>query len=322
MCSHVRPLLLAIALSTLAMCSIAWSANANASSSGHTVASKSAATLPDVTVTAPRPPDPQELAGDAVPNFITSHATPSTVIHQLARWRTGICPVTQGLSPAFNAFVSARIEAVATAVGAPHQAAEKCEHNIRIIFATEPQKVLDEVVKQQSQFLGFHYSNQTKKLATFSRPAQGWYVTSTRGDAGDEAIDEPLPLPSVPNYGLAGPVPAGRLGSRLVTGQSSAIINALIVVDVKKIVGHAIGPISDYLAVLVLSQSQSSDTCGVLPSILDLMSSTCGDRKQPTQVTAGDLAFLRGLYSANLEQPVFLETSDIQNRMMREFGRR
>jgi hypothetical protein len=73
--------------------------------------------LPEVTVTSPRPPTPQELADEAVPNFITAHTTPSTIIHQLTRWRNGICPLTQGLSPAFNAFVSARIEAVAAAVG-------------------------------------------------------------------------------------------------------------------------------------------------------------------------------------------------------------
>jgi len=320
MCSYARSALFAVALSSFTM--IAWSASANGSRDGSAAATGPAASLPDVTVTAPRPPDPQELAGEAVPKFITSHATPSTVIHQLARWRTGICPVTQGLSPAFNAFVSARIEAVAATVGAPHQAAEKCGHNIQIIFAREPQKVLDEVMKQKSRLLGFHYAQQTKKLATFSRPVQGWYVTSTRGDAGDEAIDEAQQLPSVPNLGLTGPVPAGRLGSRLVTGQSSAIINALIVVDVQKIGGHTIGSISDYLAVLVLSQSQSPDSCGALPSIIDLMSSNCGDREKPTQVTAGDIAFLRGLYSADLEQPASLEVTDIQNNMMRQFQSR
>ena len=47
--------------------------------------------LPSVTVTAPRPPTTQELAGDAVPNFVRSHSTPSRVIGQLTRWRTPLC---------------------------------------------------------------------------------------------------------------------------------------------------------------------------------------------------------------------------------------
>lgn len=314
-CWYLRYAICTCALSTLFTCR-AWSANTN-----QNAPAGRAPQLPDVTVIAPRPPDPRELVGEAVPNFITLHATPSRVIHQLERWRTGICPVTQGLSPEFNSFVSARIEAVAVAVGAPHQAAEQCTHNVEVLFTTEPQKILDEVVKRNSALLGFHYSHQAKALATFSRPIQGWYVTSTRGCSGREAMDEALPLPDLPGIPL-GPVPGGCLGSRLVTGQSSAIISALIVVDTKKATGMSIGSVSDYLAMLILSQSQSPDTCGALPSIIDLMASSCGDREKPTQITAGDLAFLRGLYSVDLEQTLSLETSDVQNIMMRQLAGR
>jgi hypothetical protein len=111
-------------------------------------APESSAVVPEVTVIAPRPPTAEELAGEAVPNFIASHATPSTVIHQVMRWRNGICPVTSGLSPAFDAFVSARVLAVAAAVGAPHAADEKCSHNVEILFTTQPQQVLDELAKK------------------------------------------------------------------------------------------------------------------------------------------------------------------------------
>src|ERR1700761_3264962 len=75
--------------------------------------------LPEVTVTAPRPPTPQELAGPAVPDFVHAHAVPALATGQLARWHVGICPLTSGLSPDFNDFVSARILAIAASVGAP-----------------------------------------------------------------------------------------------------------------------------------------------------------------------------------------------------------
>jgi hypothetical protein len=277
--------------------------------------------VPEVTVIAPRPPTPEELAGEAVPNFIASHATPSTVIHQIMRWRTGICPVAHGLSPAFNSFVQARILAVAATVAAPHQATEQCNHNVEILFTSEPQQVLDELVKKNhGHVLGFHYAQQTKKLATFRGPIQGWYVTSTRGDNGQEAIDEAVTLPvRKPGDGeLVPPVPAGRLGTRLFTGQLAAIVSAIVVVDSSKVSGHAIGPISDYLAMMILSQAQSPDTCGALPSIIDLMASNCS-RGEPTQLTAGDIAFLRALYATDLRENLSLATGDIQNAMMREF---
>jgi hypothetical protein len=282
-------------------------------------AAESSVPVPEVTVIAPRPPTPEELSGEAVPKFIASHATPSIVIYQVMRWRHGICPVTDGLSPAFNAFVSARIVAVAAAVGAPH-ATEQCKHNVEILFATEPQQVLDELVKKRgSGVLGFHYPLDTKERAAFRGPVRGWYITSTRGDNAQEAVDAAVTLPV--GHGQGPPVPGGRLGSRLFTGQSSAIVSAIIVVDSSKVSGHAIGPISDYLAMLILSQAQSPDTCGTLPSIVDLMASNCAGREEPTQLTAGDLAFLRALYSMDLRENLSLETGDIQNAMMREFKR-
>jgi hypothetical protein len=285
-------------------------------------AAESSVPVPEVTVIAPRPPTPEELAGEAVPNFIASHATPSTVIHQITRWRNHVCPVAQGLSAAFNAFVTARIAAVAATVGAPYDAAP-CKHNVEILFTAEPQQVLDQLVKRDTRLLGFHYPQQTKKLTTFRGPIQGWYVTSTRGDAGAEAIDVAIPLPidDPANIFTKGKVPPGRLGTRLATGQSSAIVSALIVVDTTKVTGYGVGSISDYLAMMILTHAQSPETCGALPSIIDLMSANCGDREKPIQLTAGDIAFLRALYSMDLRENLSLETSDIQNGMMREFKR-
>ena len=286
------------------------------------------ASLPDVTVTAPRPPTPQELAGEAVPDFVKSHAMPSMAIGQLARWRTGVCPLTRGLDPELNAFVSARIRAVAAAVGAPHDESSACKFNVQILFTLEPQQVLSEAAKQDSLLLGFHYPQQEKRLATVSRPIQGWYVTSTRNYRGQEAIDNPVPLGTqqgssgVPQgYFPASKVPPGEPGSRLTNLRSSQIVLALIVVDANKIAGMAVGPLSDYIAMLALSQARSPDTCSRLPSIVDLMASDCGDREKVAQITAGDLAFLRALYSTNLETPLPLEASAIENQMMREFKR-
>jgi hypothetical protein len=311
----LRPAFCTVVWSTCAMTAAAW-----ADSSSSTATTAGSSILPDVTVIAPRPPAPQELAGEAVPNFVTSHAVPSIVIHQLTRWRVDICPETLGLSPASNAFVTARIEAVAAAVGAPYDAGVQCKyHNVQILFSTEPQKQLDEVMKLDSRLLGFHYSQQTEKVATFSRPVQGWYVTSTRNDSGHETVDDPFPLPAVDPRGFHSPVPPGRPGSRLYNARSSLIVNALVVVDANKVQGMPIGPISDYVAMLVLSQSKSPDSCSQLPSIIDLMAANCREGEKPSQITAGDLAFLRALYKADLETPIELEESNLEDSMMRQF---
>ena len=54
-----------------------------------------------------------------------------------------------------------------------------------------------------------------------------------------------------------------------------------------------------------------------LMSIIDLMSPICGATSDSTAITAGDIAFLRALYSVNMEEPLSLQRNDIQNKMIR-----
>ena len=226
---------------------------------------------------------------------------------QLARWGTGmgigICPLTTGLSPSFDDFISARILAVAASVGAPVQAGRCSRHNVYIVFSRDPAMTLDDMAKQDPRILGFHSAQKTKDVETIRRPIQGWYVTTSRGWRGDESIDEVNPLlPQPSNILEAGKHPAGLPGSRLSSSISSAIVNAVIVVDTNKILGRPLGAIADYVAVLALTQALATDRCGTLPSIMDMMLSDCEEREKFTGVTAGDLAFLRALYQTDLEE--------------------
>jgi hypothetical protein len=286
-------------------------------------AQTAASPLPEVTVTAPKPPAPEELTGTAVSDFVKAHAAPAVSTGQLARWGiggdAGICPVTTGLTPAFNDFVSARILAVAASVGAPVQAEPCSLHNVYIIFTTDPDKTLSAMVKRDPRILGFHYQRQTRNLQNMTRPIQGWYVTTTHGWRGDKSIDEPEPLlPPESSILNQGKYPAGRPGSRLSKGTSSALVNAVVVVDAGKIVGRSIGAIADYIAVLSLTQALAPERCGSLPSILDMMLPGCNDTEALTGITASDLAFLRALYRTDLEVVLPLERSEIQNNMIRQ----
>jgi hypothetical protein len=54
---------------------------------------------------------------------------------------------------------------------------------------------------------------------------------------------------------------------------------------------------------------------------MDLMAPECDRGEKPAQLTAGDLAFLRALYKINLEAPLELEESGIENAMVRDFSK-
>jgi hypothetical protein len=288
--------------------------------------------VPSVTVTAPRPPDPHELEGDSVPKFIAAHGAPSVVIGQLARWHEPICPETSGMSTSFNQFVTARVQAVADAVGAPRDTAPRCRPNIMIFFTTKPEALITDVAKRKPDALGTHSQRSLKQLVAIEFPVQAWYMTATRGDRGDVASD-PMDMNFVQggtsacngslltNDPAAGCWrPSGRLGTRLATGKDSLLRSVLIIVNTNTVVGRTAGEVADYIAVIALSPTHPPETCGQLPSILDLFATNCDNSKRPDAVTAGDLGFLRALYATDLQETLSLERADILNNMMRQFA--
>ena len=270
--------------------------------------------VPEVTVIAPRPPTPSQLAGDSVARFVTSHSMPlDTSAGQLAHWRDGICVETTGLSPAFNDFVSARIEAIAAVVKAPQQTRKPCKPNVEIIFTTRPQAFLDEQVKSDPNILGFHYMAQIKKLKTIDRPIQAWHVTGREADGslGGLMVD-----------GVWGGFMINqttRLATRLKIGVRSYILSTLVLVDGNKVLGYPIGSISDYIAMLTLSQLRLMDGCGVLPSILELMATACS-REKSQSITAADLAYLQSLNTVGQEVDYSMQKMAIEIKMRQQFA--
>jgi len=278
--------------------------------------------IPDVTVTAPRPPSDAELAGDSLYEFIVHHATVHYVNTgtkgNLAHWRGGtqsICPLTTGLDAGFNTFVTARLRALAAYVGAPLQPGPECKDNVRIIFTANPERGMNDVVKWASRYFNLRYSGMKQLLGYKSdRAIQGWYMTTVGGASVLNTDVALLKLNLIPIWPVIAPRTAGD--------DMSGIGVVILFVDTSKVAGEPIGPIADYLSMLTLSVVQSPDFCDPLPSILDLMSSSCGARDKPAAMTAGDLAFLKALYYRNTGLGRSLTRYEIQDNMLRQFSRR
>jgi hypothetical protein len=300
----------------------------------HDVNASTSPEIPVVTLTTPTPPTEQELAGDSLYQFIVHHATTHYVTtattRNLARWRGGkqsICPLTVGLDPGYNAFVTARLRALAAYVGAPVQSNPQCENNVQMVFTSNPKEGMDAVMKwaTATATFGIRYSGGMRDLLAYrsDHAIQGWYIT-TRGGARVLNTDVALVgLDVLPVWPQIAPQYLGSdaLGTRLggSSGSGIGIGTVILIVDTTKVVGYSIGTIADYLAMLTLSVVQSPDHCDPLPSILDLMSPSCRTREMPTAITAGDLAFLKALYYRNTGLGPSLSRSAIQDNMMRQF---
>jgi hypothetical protein len=282
--------------------------------------------LPDVMAIAPRPPTSAELAGGSLFDFVVHHGTtnyPSavgTVGGGLLRWRGGrsqsICPLTLGLDPGYNNFVTARIRAIGAYVGAPVEQDLHCKPNLEVLFTTDPEKSMAAVLTWANSSLGVKYPHQTEKLLEHSanHPIQGWYVTVGGGAAvlnADAGLLRGLELRAL--WPLV--IQTSMHGNDARRG----ILDVILVIDSNKVAGATAGSIADYAAMVGLSLIQSPDHCDSLPSALDLMSPTCQSREKPVGITAGDLAFLKALYYHNTGLGRTLSRDEIQRNMLDQF---
>jgi hypothetical protein len=73
-------------------------------------------------------------------------------------------------------------------------------------------------------------------------------------------------------------------GTRLGDGLRSDFYHIVIVADPNKLMEYEIGSLSDYIAMLALTQLGSLDTCQQLPSIVNMLATGC-DKKVPCVTT-------------------------------------
>jgi hypothetical protein len=186
--------------------------------------------------------------------------------------------------------------------------------------------------------LGFYPVSQAKQMTTFSRPIQAWYETGTRSmdtqlamtpgmgrpapmlfaEEGAGSTDNPLlPGGQVDSDGTAeGMQPSGIAGTYLGRSVRSEFVHVLIIADSGHLARYSMQSIADYLALLSLTQMAQLDQCAPLPSITDLLASGCASPAADS-LTAADRAYLKALYSADLEKNLNLERGDIHEQMMR-----
>jgi hypothetical protein len=245
--------------------------------------------------------------------FVQSYAAATRERHMIARWGDAICVEVSGLASDQAAVVKARVEAVAGAVGVDAQPAG-CRPNVDIRFSIKPQRTLDDVIVHRSWLLG-DATSDTRTVLSATLPIQAWYETNGVEFAaiGTEMLKvlvrdqelvpgQPPQLQSVPPVGMTTP-PAPRL-------QARQFLNVMVIVDLRRTKDKSLGLISDYVAMLALSQPRSLDRCNVRPSVTDLFAGACPGRGAPTGLTPTDGAYLAALYAADPVGRVFVSQQD------------
>lgn len=276
-----------------------------------------------VTVTGHKAP-PEEV----IKSFVQSQAASAPALGKMAKWVRGICPITTGLTPAMNRLVNDRVREIARTVGAPVAEKIPCAANIDIVFTREPQTLLNQVRKENSALLGFHFTAQAEEIATVRFPIQAWYTTETEDEHGLRQIDNPqdrhgsdLIIPAGANpacpQGCTWHLPNARTvnvtASRIANSLRSQFFHAMIVIDLDKINGLEIGSLADDIAMLALTQPQAFDACLTPPSISNLTSPGCADKSKA--ITEMDIAYLRAVYKLDTAKIFSSQKSEIAYQM-------
>lgn len=246
----------------------------------------------------PRAGDSVTVTGErsraAIERYLGEVTTHTVIAGKIARWeRNQVCPIAAGLRPAYLAFITARIRAVGAEVGAPVNSKPDCQPNIRIVFTTAPQALLDNIRKHHSGLLGYANSNhQADRMAEVIHPVQAWYSTETIDWNGNRKRDVRVigmcaDVLSVdcPNAFKSSPF---RTGS----GLRSGFENVTIVADPTRLGEAQMGVLADLIAMLALSQPLLGTGCQ--NSVLDLIGKDCAN--PPGGLSVLDMGFLRSLY--------------------------
>jgi beta-lactamase regulating signal transducer with metallopeptidase domain len=214
---------------------------------------------------ASRSPDPKpELAA-----FVKSYGD--------AFWNTDspICIRVEGLASDKEAAVKARVEADARAAGVGVGRAE-CgrRYQVEIRFAADAERAVGDVLNYHRHPI---WPFPLDRPQGADRPIKAWYGMT---------------------YDFAGAPPGQRnLGAYPSARRKLAL--AIVVVDPARTQGLSLDVVSDYVALLALSQPRTLDRCNVLPSVTDLFAGACPGRSAPAGLTAADAAYLKALYTGS-----------------------
>ncbi len=269
-----------------------------------------------VTVTGEREASEAERRREAS-RFVESHAV-RTRIGQLARWHERICVRVGGLPLEMNARISNRVMDIAERIGIPTNRAEMCAPNVRIVFTSEPQRIVERAVRRNPAVIGFHYAAQRDRIMQVRAPVQAWYVTTTRSEAGGGMDPEGQRAGTIDQAGVR--TPGGRADSRLTTGLSSGLAHVLIVADMSHVEGEEAEAIAELAAFLAPAQTPVAEACDDTDTILNLMNPACPPERRPVALTRQDVAYLRALYSVDPARAPQLQRGGVVLRMTETLG--
>ncbi len=217
----------------------------------------------------------------------------------LGRWNTRLCVGVVNLRPDIAQPIVDRVSDVARDLGVD-TGQPGCRANAVIVAASDGAAMATAMVEHRRKGFDIGSTQITQSDSALDafmseqRPIRWWQMSvPVDSETGERAIR--LPGDINPSTGQpAAPAIRTTFASRINSQIRDDLTKVFIIVDIDEVAGLSVPQLSDYLAMIVLAQIDARGETTGYDTVLNLFA----DPQNTHGLTEWDMAYLRGLYSA------------------------
>jgi hypothetical protein len=224
----------------------------------------------------------------AIGNFV-QRFTQSGPTDQIAHWKDQVCPVVLGIDPGQAAFIEKRIGDVARTVRL-RPGGSNCLSTLAIVITPDPSGFVAEMLRTYPITLRTDGWDRLKRFVQSTRPVRWISVTDECG------------------YGCG-------MGSRIRRETSPSLAAMLVVVDATQLKGITVAELSDYVALIALSNP--NDRATTHPNSMLALFDGPKVAGTPYELTDFDRSFLATLYHEPVDRNANDQRAMIRSQMER-----
>ena len=235
-------------------------------------------------------------------------------VESLVRWNKPVCPLVAGIPANQGEFILHRISQAVRYAGADLDD-EKCQPNFHVVLTPEPDQLLDLWRKRAPKLYGMTPPAQVRRILGKPRPVRVWYNV---WDQCGDGVDTGSIIGTDRNFGLTAMTPYGRgclKDSRLTFTRVQSISSVIVLVDLDDTKEIQLGPLTDYISMVGLTDVDLDGDWGDEPTILRLFAAS-GDASSQ-KMSIWDRAFLKALYETSHTD--HHQRTEIARHMVRDF---
>lgn len=251
-----------------------------------------------------------------VNTFVTGITHRGYALESLVRWNAKICPLVAGIPAEQGEFILRGISQAARDAGV-ELAGEKCKPNFHVVLTPEPDQLLELWSKRAPKLYGMAPPAKVRRILGKPRPIRVWYNV---WNPCDEQGTPGSILRGNTDFGLQMATPYGGAcfrDSRLAFSANAInfISSVIVVVDLDDTKQIKLGPLTDYISMVGLTDVDLDGDWGHETTILRLFAAS-GDAT-PKGLSIWDRAFLKALYSTSQDDRH--QRTEIARSMVNDF---